>query len=241
MKLKSSFLLLAAALLLTAAPAQAQRKAKNQSAPAAASAASRLQPLFGGLSPEQAAQVVGAKFLADIERSFASRAEASRFFSIKGYEYLQENQPDTAAYRFNLAWVLDPKNPDAYRGLGIVVSSRPGGTDEAISLLSRGLALDPKNALLLSDLGASHLIRYDQSKKKKDLTTATTLLGQAVAQDATNAVAWGQLARAQYLQEQYAQAWESVHKAQAISMAAIDFGLLTELMAKLPDPQGKFK
>jgi tetratricopeptide (TPR) repeat protein len=201
---------------------------------------SRLLPLFGGLSVEAAQQVVGAAFLADIDRNFPSRAEASKFFSTKGYEYITENKPDTAVYRFNLAWVLDQKNADAYRGLGLL-ASRNDTPDESISLLNQSLVLAPDNSLTLCDLGTSYLIRYQQTKKKKDLEQAQKQLEHALTADAKNAFAWQQMARVHYLQEDYAKAWEAVHKGQTLNMTSIDFDLVSDLKDKLPDPQGTFK
>ena len=235
--------------LLVASPAQAQRKDRT-SAPANADGSvavvavpgrpARLQPLFGGLTPTQATQVIGEAQLKAIAASFASPAEASAFFANKGFEYLSENKPDTATYRFNLAWLLNPQNADAYRGLGILASTQPT-PDAAIRLLGQGLALAPANSLLLSDLGTSHLIRYAQTKKKKDLTTALDLLQRATAADPANAVAWQQLAHGLYYQEKYPEAWAAVHKGQAQSVSSLDFGLISDLQAKLPDPQGTFK
>ena len=227
-------------LTVLALPAQAQRKTKAKGEPSTVNSANRLQPLFGGIPATQAEGLLGAGYLDKVVGSFASRAEASRFFSTKGYEYLTEGQVDTAIYRFNLAWLLDAKNPDVYRGLGVVASRNPS-PDPSITLLTKGLALAPENALMLSDLGASYLIRYEQTKKKKDLTTGAGYLQRAVTLDANNAVAWQQLARAYYLQEDYAKAWEALHKGQNISMTSIDFAFLSELMAKMPDPEGKFK
>ncbi|MET4105766.1 hypothetical protein [Hymenobacter sp. UYP22] len=235
--MKPLVLLAAAGLLWAATPAQAQRKAKT--ATTAAASFQRLQPQFGGLTHAQAEQALGPAFLTKLASSFPSRAEASQFFSTKGYEYLAESQTDTAAYRFNLAWVLDPNNADAYHGLGIVTST--SAPEQSISLLNKGLTLAPTNAFLLSDLGASYLIRYQQTNKKKDLTTATELLEKATTQATPNAAAWQQLARAYYLQEKYPQAWEAIHKGQNISLASMDFDLITELKAKLPDPQGTIK
>ncbi|AII52211.1 tetratricopeptide repeat protein [Hymenobacter sp. APR13] len=228
-------------LTLLAAPAHAQRKVKVKGdAAVALSAANRLQPLFGGATTAQAEALLGAGYVDKVAASFASREEASRFLSGKGYEYLSEGLADTAAFRFNLAWLLDAKNPDVYRGLGIVASRQPT-PDQAIALLTQGLALAPTDALMLSDLGSSHLIRYEQTQKKKDLTTATDLLQRALAASPDNAIAWQQMARVHYLQQDYAKAWEAVHKGQALSMTSIDFDFLTELLAKMPDPQGKFK
>ena len=252
--LKSVSQALAALLVLGvlgAAPAQAQRKNRasatnsdgslaDPATAAPAPRAARLQPLFGGLTPAQATQVIGEAQLKAIAASFASPAEASIFFATKGFEYLSENQPDTATYRFNLAWLLDPKNADAYRGLGIVASTQPT-PDAAIALLGTGLNLAPTNSLLLSDLGTSHLIRYGQTKKKKDLTAGLDLLQRATTLSPTNANAWQELARGLFYQEKYAEAWGAVHKGQAISPSSLNFSLISDLLAKLPDPQGTFK
>ncbi len=242
----AAFLLLS---LLVAAPAQAQRKGHAatvnpdgslaNAAPAPARPA-RLQPLFGGLTPAQATQIIGEAQLKAIAASFASPAEASAFFTTKGFEYLSENQPDTAAYRFNLAWLLNPQNAEAYRGLGIVASAQPT-PDASIGLLDKGLAIAPASPLLLSDLGASYLIRYGQTKKKKDLTAGLDLVQRATTLAPTNATAWQQLARGLYYQEKYPEAWAAVHKGQTLSVGSLDFSLVSDLLAKLPDPQGTFK
>ncbi|TGE27570.1 tetratricopeptide repeat protein [Hymenobacter metallicola] len=240
--MKKFLLLLVCGVTLAMAPAQAQRKSKVKvkTEGAAGSTANRLLPLFGGLSVEAATQVVGPAFLADIDRNFPSRAEASKFFSDKGYEYITENKPDTALYRFNLAWLLDQKNADVYRGLG-VIASRNDTPDESISLLTQGLAVAPTSTLMLSDLGTSYLIRYQQTKKKKDLDQAQKHLEKALATDATNAFAWQQMGRVHYLREDYTKAWEAVHKGQSLNVSSLDFELISDLSAKLPDPKGMFK
>jgi tetratricopeptide (TPR) repeat protein len=237
--------------LLAAHPAQAQRKGRATaanpdgslattapSAPAALSA--RLQPLFGGLTPAQATALLGEKQLKAIAASFASSAEASAFFTTKGFDYLRERQPDTATYRFNLAWLLNPHNAEAYRGLGIIASSQPT-PDAAINLLAKGLTISPSSTLLMSDLGASHLIRYGLTKKKKDLTTGLELLQKATTLEPTNAVAWQHLARGYFYQKKYPEAWEAVHKGQNAGVNSLDFDLISDLLAKMPDPQGTFK
>ena len=241
---------LAAALLLGllgAAPAQAQRKGRGTAANADGSLgtapparAARLQPLFGGLTPAKATLVLGEARLQAIAASFANKDEASAFFTTKGFDYLRENQPDTATYRFNLAWLLNPQNAEVYRGLGVIASAQ-STPDEALALLTKGLALAPSSTLLMSDLGTTYLLRYNQTKKKKDLTAGVELLQRATTADPTSAATWQQLARGFYYQEQYAQAWDAVHKGQARSVSSLDFDLISDLLAKLPDPKGTFK
>jgi Tfp pilus assembly protein PilF len=221
-------------------PAHAQRNKKN--APAAvATGPVRLQPLYGGTSPAQAQALVGPAVLADIDRSFPSRTEASQFFSTKGFQYLQENQPDTAAVRFNLAWVLDPKNPDPYHGFAVLLSQRQTPPAEVQALLLQGLAVAPTNAGLLTDAATIVLERYNQTKKKKDLTEAAGYAQRAVLADANNANAWQAQARVRYYQEDYAGAWEAIHKGQNLNLSSLDFTLISDLKEKLPDPQGKFR
>lgn len=233
-------------LLLSAAfalPAQAQKGGKGAKGTLPPPAGpQRLQPLYGGLSPAQAQQLVGPAVLADVDRSFPSRPEASKFFSTKGFEYLQESQPDTAIVRFNLAWLLDPKNPEPYRGLAVLLSRRPDASPEAIqALVLQGLAVAPTNPLLLTDAANTALGRYEQNKKKKELAQANDYAQRALLADSTNANAWQAQARIRYYQENYPAAWQAVHKGQNFSLTSLDFQFLTELMAKLPDPQGKFK
>ncbi|MGI4762016.1 MAG: tetratricopeptide repeat protein [Janthinobacterium lividum] len=223
-------------------PAHAQKGGKGKNAVPVATGPQRLQPLYGGLGLTQAQQAVGPAVLADVDRSFPSRPEASKFFSNKGFEYLQENQPDTATVRFNLAWVLDPKNPEPYRGLAVLLSRRPDASPEAIqALVLQGLAVAPTNAPLLTDAANTTLARYEQSKKKKDLQQASDYVQRALLADSTNANAWQTQARIHYYQENYAEAWKDVRKGQNLSLTSLDFQFLTELMAKLPDPEGKFK
>ena len=231
-------LLLAAAL---AVPAHAQKGGKNAPPPPVAGP-QRLQPLYGGLTLVQAQQLVGPAVLADVDRSFPSRPEASKFFSTKGYEYLQEGQPDTAVVRFNLAWVLDPKNPDTYRGLAVVLSQRPTPSPAAVeALVLQGLAVAPTNPLLLTDAATTALARYETTKKKKELLQASDYAQRALLADSANANTWQTQARIRYYQEDYAGAWQAMHKSQNISLAGFDFQFLSELIAKMPDPEGKFR
>lgn len=235
--LSAAFLsLLSAAACL---PAHAQRNKKN--APAAATGPVRLAPLYGGASPAQAQALVGAAVLADIDRSFPSRTEASKFFSTKGFQYMLENQPDTAAVRFNLAWVLDVKNPDPYHGFAALMSQRQVPPAEVQAILLQGLAVAPTNAGLLTDATTIAIERYLQTKKKKDLAEAASYAQRAVLADANNANAWQAQARVRYYQEDYAGAWEAIHKGQNLNLSSLDFTLISDLKEKLPDPQGKFR
>lgn len=197
-------------------------------------------PMFGGKQKTEAQQQKDEKFLTSCDKSFQNRTEASKFFVERGWEYLNEGQVDTAMYRFNLAWLLNPDNKDTYWAFGLVTSAR-GNNAQAVDLYEKALQYDPKNSLLLSDLGSSYLAVYATENKKKYLKKAATYLSSATESDANNAFALYNMSRVKFFEKKYADAWEYLHKSRNINMTQIDYGYIMELVAKMPDPQGFFK
>ncbi|RIJ41721.1 tetratricopeptide repeat protein [Pontibacter oryzae] len=200
----------------------------------------KVQPMFGGKSKSEAEQKQDEKFLTSCDKNFSTRQEASKFFMERGWEYLNEGQTDTAMYRFNLAWLLDPGNKDTYWAFGLVTAAK-GDNGQAIGLYDKALAIDPKNSLLLSDMATSYLALYKEKKKKKTLKKAAGYLATATAQDPANAYALYNTSMVKYYEKKYAEAWDYLHKSRAINMTQIDYGYVMELVAEMPDPQGFFK
>lgn len=199
-----------------------------------------LLPMFGNLPKTEDQQRKDEKFLSSCDKSFTNRKEASTFFMERGWEYFNEGQVDTAMYRFNLAWLLNPDNSNTYWAFGLVTANR-GNTQEAIPLYEKALKYEPKNSLLLSDIAAAYLSIYTNNTKKKTLKKASEYLTQSVAADASNAFALYYLARAKYYEKKYAESWDYLHKSREINFQQIDYEFLGELLTKMPDPQGFFK
>ncbi len=199
----------------------------------------KVLPMFGNQPKTEAQQKTDEKFLTSCDKSFANRAEASTFFMERGWEYYNESQIDTAMHRFNLAWLLNPDNSNAYWAFGLVTANR-GNAQEAIPFYEKALKYEPKNSLLLSDIASSYLEVYKEKNKKKVLKKAVEYLNTAVAADSSNAYAFYNLARTKYFEKKYGESWDYLHKSRGINIALIDFGFLNELIAKMPDPQGFF-
>lgn len=197
-------------------------------------------PLYGQQTKTAAQEQEDQAFLADCDRNFSNREEASKFFESRAWEYLREGRLDTATHRFNLAWLLNNKNVNTYWGLGAISAGR-GQDDQAINLLEKALALDPNNSPLLTDIASVHLNKFKDQKDKKELKTSVELLQKAIGIDTTNSTAYTKMSVAYYYQEDYDKAWEYLHKGRALALDAIDFTYLTELIAKKEDPQGIFK
>lgn len=180
------------------------------------------------------------RFLSDCDKMFANREEASTFFAARAWEYIQEGQLDTAAYRFNLAYLLNEKNVDAYWGLG-VVSYQKNQLEEAATILRRGVELAPGNVPLMVDLSTIELRNFTQTAKPEDLEDSYKLLKYAASLDSTYAQTFYNLASAEFYREDYSRAWEALHTGRKLNFQLVDFEFVDLLRTKLPDPEGFFK
>lgn len=220
------------ALLLATTAGFAQEQQQEQSA--------LVLPMFGGKTKTEDQQQKDEKFLTSCDKSFTNRKEASAFFMERGWEYYNEGQVDTAMYRFNLAWLLNPNNKDTYWAFGLI-SSAKGNDQEAIGLYEKALAIEPKNSLLLADIASSYLALYTNKPKRKNLKKASNYLTEAIAADSANAYALYKLSVVSYHNKKYDQAWDYLHKSRAIDLRNIDYTFIAELVDKMPDPKGFFQ
>ncbi len=197
-------------------------------------------PLFGERAKTAAQIDAEIHFLNDCDRNFATRTEASEFFANRGWDYVMDGQLDTAAHRFNLAWLLNDRNPDAYWGLG-VVSYQKDRLPDAISMLKRGLAVADSNATLMTDLATVQLKYFQENLNPDVLEEADQHLQRAIALNPGGATPYQKLSLLNYLKADYPSAWAYFHKARAIDLSGLDLSYLNELLAKMPDPEGVFK
>lgn len=200
-----------------------------------------LLPLFGNYEKTDALKKIDDDFLKACDKSFENRSQASEFFAKRAWEYLEEGQTDTATYRFNLAYLLDDENVDAYWGLG-VIEFQKNNTREAIQLMQTGLEMDDnKNIVLKVDLATIFIQCFIVEKKPEDLAKAFDLLDEAIRQQPDFANAYIQLSLAELVNEQPDKAWISFHKGYEIDPESANPEILQALLAKKDDPQGIFK
>lgn len=200
----------------------------------------RMLPLFGEgpKSPDHIEWEI--RFLSDCDQNFSSREEASQFFAARGWDYLAEGKLDTATYRFNLAYILNPRNADSFWGLGVVTYQR-GQLPEAIHLLKKGIDVVDTNAVLITDLATVQLKLFEEKQEKDLLNEAISWLDRSASLDPSYANTFSYLSWAHYLQSDYSKAWASLHRARALDLSSIDVTYLRQLIEKMPDPQGFFK
>ncbi|MBE2179050.1 MAG: hypothetical protein IAE97_01065 [Chthoniobacterales bacterium] len=100
----------------------------------------------------------GGEHIPEVEQDKANSRAASEL----GWKHLAKGDLSTAMKRFNQAWMLDRKNPEAFWGFGIVMGRRAAGSDteenleESIRLLTKARELNPANGRITGDLAFSH-------------------------------------------------------------------------------------
>lgn len=243
--MKVQFGVLIATLVSFQVMAQAQLVSTAQTAPKGQKESEvqvdrKCLPLFGELRKTSEQYEEEIRFLSDCDKAFSTREEASKFFAARGWEYLQEGQLDTAAYRFNLCYLLDGKNVEAYWGLGVICYQKLNFEDSK-RMLKKGVDLTPENVALLVDLTTVEIKNYETNKAQPDLDEAREILQHAVKLDSTYAQTHYNLSLVEFYKEDYPKSWEHLHAGRLLNMSLINLQFIQELTAKLPDPMGFFK
>jgi tetratricopeptide (TPR) repeat protein len=176
-------------------------------------------------------------FVKMCDTNFYNRKEASLFFAERGWEYLAENELDTAMYRFNLSYLLDSTNASALWGMG-VLSYQAKQYQQACTLLHEGAKLDTLNANIMLDLAKVELKRYEQDLKPETLQVCLLHLDKALDLDSGNTETWQKRALVEYYLGEYENAWECFHSARLISNTDVDTNLAEKISKKMKDPKG---
>lgn len=199
-------------------------------------------PLFGGFEKTENQQVDDQLFLSDCDKNFKNRKEAGEFFSKMGWDYLSEGEKNTAIHRFNLSYLLDNENIDAYWGLG-VIEYQQENYSSAIKLMSKGLELcDGQNYVLMVDLATVYIkTALANTNSVIEINQAKKLLQNAVKIQPNYSLAYVQLAVVYLFENQPDEAWNQFHKGYELNPAELNREVLAELLSRKDDPKGIFK
>lgn len=199
-----------------------------------------LIPLFGETEKTAKEKETDRVFINMCSKNFPNLKEASKFFADRAWEYLAEGELDTAIHRFNLCYLLNDKNADAYWGLGVITFQK-GDMDKASYILRKGVAADSTNSALIVDLATVELSCFEKNNHHEDLVLAHSYLAKALDIDPSNIAGWQKRSETEYYLENYENAWECVHSARLLDLSKIDLVFVAKLAAKMKDPKDVFK
>jgi tetratricopeptide (TPR) repeat protein len=124
-----------------------------------------LRPEYGNVKKDQYQIADDQKFINEETKQSGDRRKASAEMVKLGFDYLYRGDLETSMKRFNQAWLLDPKNEDAYWGYGAVYFTF-GDTNEALNQFKKGLSLNPSSSNILTDEATIYMSLY---QNKHDL------------------------------------------------------------------------
>jgi len=119
----------------------------------------RMLPKFGNMEKTKQEIAADTRFVNSIVKAGKSKSEGAHDMIRIGFEYLYKGDLKTAMYRFNQAYLLNPKNSGVYWGYGSVYTAL-GAYDEARKKYTEGLELEPESAPILTDYATTYLGEY---------------------------------------------------------------------------------
>lgn len=179
--------------------------------------------------------------LTECQQSFKTPVEASNFFSKMGWDYLAEGNRSEARKRFDWAYLLDGNNVDAFWGLG-VMTFQEERFHESTLFMERGLEVEKTpNVTLMVDLATVYIQLFAETEQPKYLARVFELTEKAIEIHPTYVNAYMQKGLAELVAGKVDNAWISFHKGYEIAPKETDIHLLSNLLAREPDPKGIFK
>jgi tetratricopeptide (TPR) repeat protein len=147
----------------------------------------RLLPEYGNAEKTKEQKEADEEFIKTSLKQDGTRERASEHMIELGFNYLSRNDLKTAMYRFNQAWLLNPKNENAYWGFGVIYFSF-NDLDKAMAQYEKGLKINPRSSNLLTGKASVMMSRFQASGSRDHLTTAINILKQSYAIDPKNQI-----------------------------------------------------
>jgi tetratricopeptide (TPR) repeat protein len=118
-----------------------------------------------------------------LKGKITKKSDQSLVYSMRGLSYLNNGDPQNAIQDLEKAGALNPKNFQAFQGLGFALQ-KTGLYPEAVSAFDKAIALNPSDHVTISYRGYAHLTVKDQAKALKDFDAAARLAPKNAAYQA---------------------------------------------------------
>ncbi|MDB5136650.1 MAG: hypothetical protein JWP37_3253 [Mucilaginibacter sp.] len=145
----------------------------------------RLLPEYGNVEKTKEQKEADDELIRTELTIDTTHRKASEHLVRVGFDYLYRGDPKTAMYRFNQAWLLDPKNENAYWGFASLYFSF-NDYDEALKQLNKGLLINPNSSNILTDVATVYIGYYANKHSVSDLNKAIEIFNRSYKIDPLN-------------------------------------------------------
>eukprot|EP00741_Cyanophora_paradoxa_P019429 tig00021127_g18756.t1 len=189
------------------------------------------------------------RFLSAFVSSSGGKSPSGEAFE-HGWHYIRSGDVKNAVKMFNHAWILDPENPDVYRGFAASLNMK-GMHDTALRFFAEAHVRSPLNTTVLIEFGRTYLLAARrramlERKEKPDgalLERAVICFRRALELNCTEPLLYFSYAEAVFFQEEYAEAWQWAAEAEQAAGTTLGDVFTSEgrqfveaLTKKLPRP-----
>ena len=200
-------------------------------------------PIYGGMDRSAFPDLKAAdeKLISDTTQYYGSREAASLEFSRNGRAYYDHGDLTNAMRRFNQAWLLNPKNPEAFAGFGKVLHNQEKYC-ESMRMMDQALNLNPPtsqgiypDAARIITLCAVKDKTLSSETKNELLKRSEEIYKKAEGIESNKLFFYSSWAAAYYWRGQYEQSWSMVAKVREAG-GTVNEQLLRLLREKMPEP-----
>ncbi len=138
----------------------------------------RMLPEYGNVKKSDEQIKSDNELINEELKQSGTREKASDGLVRLGFDYMYKGNLKTAMSRFNQAWLLNPKNEDAYWGFGSIYFML-GNQDAALLQFNKGLSINPSSTNIITDVATIFMSKYATNHNKTDLEKAINLFNKS--------------------------------------------------------------
>lgn len=160
----------------------------------------RLLPKYGNIQKSKEQIKADNELIADYLAQAGTRYKGSELLIKLGFDYLYKGDLKTAMYRFNQAWLLDPKNENVFWGFGAIYFAFKDFKN-ALKQYDEGLIINSNSSNIITDKASIYLTNYQMNNSSKDLNLAIDLFEKSLTIDSKNQNTLFKLSASYYLKK----------------------------------------
>lgn len=145
----------------------------------------RLLPEYGNVTKTKGQIEADQELIQSELKQEGTHRKASDHLISLGFNNLYSGDLKTAMYRFNQAWLLDPKNANVYWGYGAIYFSF-NDTGEAFKQYNKGLILDSNCSNILTDEATIYMSMFANKNNPNYLNKAIEIYNKSYKIDPLN-------------------------------------------------------
>lgn len=175
----------------------------------------RLQPKYGNAIKSKEQKDADEELIKTYLAQEGTYRKASELLIKLGFDHLYRGDLKTAMFRFNQAWLLDPKNENVFWAFGAIYFSFQD-IENAIKQYEEGLLINPNSSNILTDKATIFLTKFNISSNLNDLNSAIDLFEKSYAIDSRNQNTLFKISACYFFKNDCEKAWKYYNECKAL-------------------------